>query len=1088
MNFVRKALSPFRSTGSKPADPLSEDSDFDVSVWSPPAKKDATITLPPTSSVHRMLDENLNPVFQMRTERSVESTDGEDSLNTSKLDTTGDEDSIIIEESDTDDILPEDQDVPSDLQNDSHSEVESVSTTSEVKVTNEHGSLSTTQKTTEETKSTEIPVQPPDGDNNPVQPADGDNNQTNEGQDIPSTEHKTSDATTETAAPPVESQVQNIGTQDKTDQGANTTTNNKKPVRHISRKANNSNSKISVQKLYCYPFCKKRKSGKGDMTRCCICMLWFHDTCINVAIPDDLSAGIWLCIECRDFPEYTRDISKDIIMLSSKVEKNVSTIENGHSSLSDKMDAILNLLRKEKASDDKDLSHQNQLLSTEISQLRRENEGLRLLAANSWPSAEDEEKAADKSKENQNIDQSGGIKGDLVESLVCGDSMLRDIRSDDDKLSILYKGGAKIEDVNNHLKDSPDFYGNLTIVVGTNNVCSNQELNQIVSEYEALIKTAKDKSVVLQMNGLFPRRDNSLYLDRAIVVNTELQKLCIKHKVHFLNNMPTFLPDERIKNEYLLPQGPHLTRKGTEQLIVNLELQTQAKYVDHRKHVDDNVATSKSQSHTHDHSAATRLTNKVIYFAGKQNDLSNFNEVLLRFGDIWFRHLEGAYQYGKHLFHGNIDEANRILGITDPKDAMLAGRKCNTNADWKRIKVDFMKSLVFEKAKQCPKFVTALLDTGDSCIVENTRNNFWGRGEDFKGLNTMGNVLFEVRTFLQCHEWPKVGESASYQTPTFKWPTCTKPITPPTVNVNEPITRHQVNNHTTRQSGTPPQTVSSQMESHQLSNTAYHVNNQNVHQQSGTQQLNGSSQMNSHLQSNDVYYSNNQNAHHMLTQQRGTDQLMGPSLTEPSHQSYNGSLPVAPPPVNGMLYPSQNYPMQSVLPQPMQDRGNAYMNTGSMQTFQGEQSLPTFNQNSYSNNHNNLLYPPGNAPPSYNIPYTVPSAQSQLLTATGDNGRMNHIAFQTNSSPSVGWGIRESALQSSTQSARFPPHLNTTAVAHSPTISQTFHEGYRLRNDSCYFCGESGHVTRSCKHGKRIVCSTCGLKGHKTKHHNFNNH
>ena len=36
-------------------------------------------------------------------------------------------------------------------------------------------------------------------------------------------------------------------------------------------------------------------------------------------------------------------------------------------------------------------------------------------------------------------------------------------------------------------------------------------------------------------------------------------------------------------------------------------------------------------------------------------------------------------------------------------------------------------------------------------------------------------------------------------------------------------------------------------------------------------------------------------------------------------------------------------------------------------------------------------------------------------------------------------------------------------------------------NTQCYFCGESGHVKDSCRHGHRVECNTCGGLGHKAK-------
>ena len=37
------------------------------------------------------------------------------------------------------------------------------------------------------------------------------------------------------------------------------------------------------------------------------------------------------------------------------------------------------------------------------------------------------------------------------------------------------------------------------------------------------------------------------------------------------------------------------------------------------------------------------------------------------------------------------------------------------------------------------------------------------------------------------------------------------------------------------------------------------------------------------------------------------------------------------------------------------------------------------------------------------------------------------------------------------------------------------------RYASCWFCGETNHVSKNCRHGKKIECHQCGSLGHKAK-------
>lgn len=70
----------------------------------------------------------------------------------------------------------------------------------------------------------------------------------------------------------------------------------------------------------------------------------------------------------------------------------------------------------------------------------------------------------------------------------------------------------------------------------------------------------------------------------------------------------------------------------------------------------------------------------------------------------------------------------------------------------------------------------------------------------------------------------------------------------------------------------------------------------------------------------------------------------------------------------------------------------------------------------------------------------------------------------------------------------FPPRdagKATPGVRSSRTVSRTLVHATSTtaRDDACcYFCGERGHVTDVCRHGRVITCNKCGRGGHKAKH------
>ncbi len=64
---------------------------------------------------------------------------------------------------------------------------------------------------------------------------------------------------------------------------------------------------------------------------------------------------------------------------------------------------------------------------------------------------------------------------------------------------------------------------------------------------------------------------------------------------------------------------------------------------------------------------------------------------------------------------------------------MMKGREVKTCQEWQDCKVKFMDRLLHEQARQCPMSVKAILETGDASRVENTINDYWGRGKKFTG-------------------------------------------------------------------------------------------------------------------------------------------------------------------------------------------------------------------------------------------------------------------------------------------------------------------------------------------------------------------
>ena len=135
--------------------------------------------------------------------------------------------------------------------------------------------------------------------------------------------------------------------------------------------------------------------------------------------------------------------------------------------------------------------------------------------------------------------------------------------------------------------------------------------------------------------------------------------------------------------------------------------------------------------------------------SGRFTVLSNFFECRLSISGVLFRSAEHAYQHKKAIFHGRNDLASRVLRSRTPHMAKQIVKPIIQCSAWHDCKTDIMSQILEEKAKQCHVFRKALENTGDRRLVHNTEtDSFWGCGEDFHGLNTLGCLLEDLRLRL----------------------------------------------------------------------------------------------------------------------------------------------------------------------------------------------------------------------------------------------------------------------------------------------------------------------------------------------------
>lgn len=138
---------------------------------------------------------------------------------------------------------------------------------------------------------------------------------------------------------------------------------------------------------------------------------------------------------------------------------------------------------------------------------------------------------------------------------------------------------------------------------------------------------------------------------------------------------------------------------------------------------------------------------QVDSFSGKYAFLSNYYDSPIFYDGLFYPTVEHAFQASKTT----VFSLRMIISQKPtPDEAKSAGRKALLRDNWEDIKDLIMKDLIVLKFSTHPELKKALLDTGDSELVEGNSCNdtYWGVCEGF-GENHLGRILMEVRSMLR---------------------------------------------------------------------------------------------------------------------------------------------------------------------------------------------------------------------------------------------------------------------------------------------------------------------------------------------------
>lgn len=130
-------------------------------------------------------------------------------------------------------------------------------------------------------------------------------------------------------------------------------------------------------------------------------------------------------------------------------------------------------------------------------------------------------------------------------------------------------------------------------------------------------------------------------------------------------------------------------------------------------------------------------------------NFSNFAPFPILVDNFVWRTTEHYFQASKFL---DPDVQDKIRDIESPMEAAKEGRKktYQLRADWEDVKDGIMLQALRRKFMQHPELQRELFLTGDSILIEHTKNDhYWADGGDGTGKNMLGILLMQLREELK---------------------------------------------------------------------------------------------------------------------------------------------------------------------------------------------------------------------------------------------------------------------------------------------------------------------------------------------------
>ena len=449
---------------------------------------------------------------------------------------------------------------------------------------------------------------------------------------------------------------------------------------------------------------------------CSLCYHQYHQSCVETVSESNV---FWVCPSCRFIAADVRSLHGK---LNHVIAQNASLL------------AVVNQQQK--------MLDSLMSLETQVS----------AISSKLFPDQEDSDDDDDDEPEPE---------GDLM----IGDSLIRDVTPTHPSLSVDCNSGATLAVIRKKIKainPRKKKHRKIFIVAGTNDSSTKRPNEKIVSDLKTTIAAAQKVSQQVVVSSIPPRKDNRADPNKIDTLNQLFVTACNEANADFINHDNNFyFRDNTIDSSLLLLDQLHLSESGVKKMLSNLSLSDKAKPRHQARSATHqpwtapatNVPPSRPQplmslKPTSSLNHTSRNSLAPIHFRGSGSPFSNFFPAPLSIWNTHFPTSEHAYQHKKCTTIGNTTAAAEILKATTPYQAKIIGDRAGTSDRWEDIKHGTMYEILRFKARQCPPFKQALINSQQQTLIEDTSNAYWGKGQNGEGLNMLGRILMTLRSEL----------------------------------------------------------------------------------------------------------------------------------------------------------------------------------------------------------------------------------------------------------------------------------------------------------------------------------------------------